>query len=413
MNKFTSILNAVFEQPQHWVSAWEKDHRSTEELITALLGNSGEVSGSNLSREILSRYARMNQAEKIAFFRYLATDLDIDPTQIRKHLARYEVKPEQAHYQAFLQAAAPKRQALIRRLNEVRTATQSLVEMRAELLSLLPQEARLAPVDLDFKHLFTAWFNRGFLVLRAINWHTPADILEKIIRYEAVHEITSWDDLRSRLQPEDRRCFAYFHPAMPDEPLIFVEVGLTQSTPDSIQSLLSEERQFIPAAAADTAVFYSISNCQAGLAGISFGNSLIKQVVTELSQELPNLKTFITLSPILGYARWLNGQHANPRELTDTEHQQWAAHYLLTAKKPSGAPLDPISRFHLGNGASMHAIHSNADISTKGQKQSLGVMVNYLYDLRHIASNHEGFAAQQKIAASNQIKHLSKQVAGG
>src|SRR6056297_2602739 len=206
--------------------------------------------------------------------------------------------PTAVTYKRLMQAGEPKRQEVIRRLNKVPGATGALVEMRADLLRHLHEAPEIGVLDLDFKHLFKSWFNRGFLVLRPISWESPAAILEKIIAYEAVHAIDSWQSLRARLEPRDRRCFAFFHPAMPDEPLIFVEVALTRGVPGSIQGLLAEPREPLPAAEADTAVFYSISNCQPGLAGISFGNSLIKQVVEDLSRELKGLKTFVTLSPI-------------------------------------------------------------------------------------------------------------------
>ena len=358
----------MFEQPQHWVSSWEKDSRNITKLVDDLLSTSGEVSGVKLSRDILNRYAEMNIDEKKTFFFYLATDLDIEPDLVREALAEYTEDPNRANYERFMLASEPKRQEFIRRLNQVRSATERLVAMRSDLLKFAKEEERLAPVDLDFKHLFSSWFNRGFLVLRAINWNTSANILEKIIQYEAVHEITSWEDLRSRLQPEDRRCFAYFHPSMPDEPLIFVEVGLTKSTPDSIQGLLNEQREIADARAATTAVFYSISNCQSGLAGISFGNFLIKHVVAELSQELPHLKTFVTLSPMPGFSNWLNSSSKRSDDLSNKDYRKLAVHYLLTAKNDKGWPLDPVARFHLGNGASIHAVHIEADTSDKGKK---------------------------------------------
>jgi len=275
-------------------------------------------------------------------------------------------------------------------------------------LSVIKDRPELGPLDVDFKHLFSSWFNRGFLVLRPISWSSPADILEKIIAYEAVHAIDSWDDLRLRLKPDDRRCFGFFHPSMPSEPLIFVEVALTKGIPNSIQALLADERDPINAADADTAVFYSISNCQTGLAGISFGNSLIKQVAADLARDLPSLSTFVTLSPIPGLNRWL----ANSDIDVDSrgQDQVLAAHYLLKAKKPDGSPLDPVARFHLGNGAKVHAVHALADTSDNGLKQSNGTMVNYLYDLAKISQNHEKFVSDQTVVASASVKSLSASV---
>jgi malonyl-CoA decarboxylase len=242
-------------------------------------------------------------------------------------------------------------------------------------------------------------------VLRPINWSSPAEILEKIIAYEAVHAIDSWDDLRRRLQPSDRRCFGFFHPAMAGEPLIFVEVALTKGIPGSVQDLLADGRDGIDAQDADTAVFYSISNCQAGLAGISFGNSLIKQVAADLSRDLPALKTFVTLSPIPGLNTWR--RNAEPALPAEADISAVAAHYLLNAKRPDGMPVDPVARFHLGNGAMVHAVHAGADLSENGMAQSNGAMVNYLYDLSRITTNHEEFVAEKSVIASADVKALS------
>jgi malonyl-CoA decarboxylase len=301
----------------------------------------------------------------------------------------------------------PPRQELIRRLNQVPGATKALVAMRADLLRLGRGDDALEALDLDFRHLFASWFNRGFLVLRPINWQSPAHILEKIIAYEAVHAIDSWEDLRLRLEPSDRRCFAFFHPAMPDEPLIFVEVALTKGVPGSIQALLAADRDLIEDEKADTAVFYSISNCQEGLASISFGNSLIKQVAADLSLELPKLSTFVTLSPIPGLARWLAAEGHDAGVLEADQLLAFAAHYLVEAKRGDGLPLDPVARFHLGNGALVHKVHGRADLSEKGLGQSHGVMVNYLYDLKRVSQNHERFATSHDVAASAEIRSQS------
>jgi malonyl-CoA decarboxylase len=408
LSKVANILAAVFERPQIWASSKGKDDRSIFDLIKALLGSSGEVSGATLARKILDRYSRMTLDDKYGFFQYLSTKLDVAPLEIRATLASYEAKPIKANYRAFMAAAEPKRQELVRRLNQVPAATGKLVAMRRDLLKFAKKDPKLGAVDLDFKHLFSSWFNRGFLVLQPINWQSPADVLEKIIQYEAVHEITSWAALRNRLQPEDRRCFAFFHPAMPDEPLIFVEVALTKGIPSSIQAVLSEKRDFVDPGQADTAVFYSISNCQSGLAGISFGNSLIKQVVTDLSRELSNLKTFVTLSPVPGFNTWLKNSKRNTDHISPEDTQKLVAHYLLTAKHHDGEPLDPVARFHLGNGAMVHTVHANADTSDKAKAQSLGAMVNYLYDLPLITANHEGFASEKKIMASAGVESLNK-----
>lgn len=406
MSFFSDLMSTVFERRYRRASEPDHSGRSIEELSQALLGNSGEVSGMTLAHHILDRYSALDDIGKRAFFGFLTTQLGIDAEAVRTSLAAFEADPTKATYRAFLAASEARRQELARRLNQVPGATGQLVEMRKDLLRLMRDTPGLAVLDLDFRHLFASWFNRGFLVLRPINWESPAEILEKIIAYEAVHEIGSWDELRLRVQPEDRRCFAFFHPTMPDEPLIFVEVALTRGVSKSVQDLLRQDRETIDAREADTAVFYSISNCQDGLAGISFGNSLIKQVVADLSRELPNLKTFVTLSPIPGLNRWAAKHGADLPNKTRKEQRQRAALYLLTAKRDDGTPYDPVARFHLGNGALVHAVHAKADTSENGISQSGGAMVNYLYDLSLISQNHERYASARTIAASTEVTAL-------
>ncbi len=300
MSRLADLLSTVFDRRYGRWGAGPTDRRPIPELTADLIGARGESSGLALARSLLGRYEALDDAAKLAFFHHLAEDMALDPARARAALDAYEASETKASYRAVMAATEPPRQELIRRLNQVPDATHALVEMRADLLRLGRDDDRLMALDLDFRHLFASWFNRGFLVLRPVNWESPARILEKIIAYEAVHAIDSWEDLRRRVEPVDRRCFALFHPAMPDEPLIFVEVALTRGIPGSVQTLLAEGRKELAEEKADTAVFYSISNCQAGLASISFGNSLIKQVVADLSLELPGLDTFVTLSPIPG-----------------------------------------------------------------------------------------------------------------
>lgn len=404
MSFLADLLSTVLERRYRASSEPDRSGRSIEELCRDLMSSSGEVSGMVLARHVLDRYAAMNDHEKKAFFSFLVSDMGINPHLMREALDAYEAEPGKASYRRVLNASEAGRQELTRRLNQVPGATGQLVEMRKDLLRLMRDAPELAVVDLDFQHLFASWFNRGFLVLRPINWESPAGILEKIIAYEAVHAIHSWDDLRGRVQPEDRRCFAFFHPTMPDEPLIFVEVALTKGVPGSVQGLLTEDRSVIAARDADTAVFYSISNCQGGLAGISFGNSLIKQVVSDLSRELPDLKSFVTLSPIPKLSRWIVETGVKLPDGTPERQRERAAYYLLNAKRPDGSPYDPVARFHLGNGALVHAVHANADTSANGIAQSGGMMVNYLYDLALISQNHERYAAAKDIAASPKVR---------
>lgn len=403
---FGGLVSTVFERRYSRAVSSDAAGRNVTELSQDLLGALGEVSGSTLARLILDKYASMEQAEKKAFFEFMLRDLEIDPVDVVETLKTYKEAPTKRSYRAYALASEPRRQELLRRLNQVPGATGRLVSMRKDLLSMIREDTSLEPLDVDFQHLFVSWFNRGFLVLRPINWSSPADILEKIIAYEAVHTIASWDDLRLRLQPEDRRCFGFFHPAMPGEPLIFVEVALTKGIPNSIQSLLADGRDPIDEDEADTAVFYSISNCQAGLAGISFGNSLIKQVAADLSRDLPGLKTFVTLSPIPGLTAWL--ERTNLKMPQDTDTRAIAAHYLLEAKRTDGLPVDPVARFHLGNGAAIHAVHADADLSENGLRQSQGAMVNYMYDLTQITANHEAFVTDKTVAASPEMRAFSE-----
>lgn len=405
MTLLADLLSTVFERRYGAPILRNLGSRPLEDLATELVGSAGETSGLSMAGEIVSRFETLNDAEKFRFFEHLATAMNIDPNAVRYTLERYENDPSKASYRAYMAASEPPRQELIRRLNRVPGATGALVRMRADLLRLGRHDPELQALDLDFRHLFASWFNRGFLVLRPISWESPAHILEKIIAYEAVHAIDSWDDLQRRLAPVDRRCFAFFHPSMPDEPLIFVEVALTKGVPGSIQDLLAEDRAALPAEDADTAVFYSISNCQAGLASISFGSSLIKQVASDLSMELAGLKTFVTLSPIPLLTRWLEAQDIPDDD--PTRIKGLAAYYLLHAKSQDGAPYDPVARFHLGNGAIVHAVHAGADISQKGQAQSGGMMVNYLYDLKKVAQNHERFATTQTVTSSSEVKSLA------
>lgn len=400
------ILSSIFERRPGRSLLAGLQGRSIESLAKELLGNQGEVSGMALAQQIMEQFDTMGDEEKGAFFAFLANDLDIEPEAVRTALSDYENNPSKSTYRRFSSVVEPRRQELVRRLNQVPGATGHLVRMRSELQRLGSEQSELQALDMDFRHLFASWFNRGFLVLRPINWESPAHILEKIIEYEAVHTIDDWDDLRRRVAPSDRRCFAFFHPAMPDDPLIFVEVALTQGIPGSIQSVLAEDREPLEADAADTAVFYSISNCQAGLAGISFGNSLIKQVAADLSAELAGLKTFVTLSPIPGMMPWAKSEDLPADPDDPNQIKRLAATYLLTAKRTDGQPVDPVARFHLGNGALVHQVHADADHSSKGMAQSAGAMVSYLYDLPNVSAHHERYATDKEIIASSFVRSL-------
>ncbi|MDJ0684883.1 MAG: malonyl-CoA decarboxylase [Alphaproteobacteria bacterium] len=416
------LLSSLFER-----RAWRPASMASapiETLCEELLSGRGEVSGMRLAAAVLESYRGLDAEGRTAFFNFLTEDLDIDAGVAETAARAYRDDRGAPSLRKLLKAAEPRRQELLRRLNCAPGATADLVAMRADLLAALTERPSFARTDLDFANLFASWFNRGFLVLRRVDWSSPAQILEKIIAYEAVHEISTWDELRRRLHPEDRRCFAFFHPAMPDEPLVFVEVALTKSTPSSIQSLLSEDRRPMAVDEATTAVFYSISNCQAGLKGVSFGNSLIKQVVSDLSAELPHLETFVTLSPAPGLAQWLAREEdeaaravkgalstALDGDLTSLRAQDaplktLAARYFLQAKRADGRPVDPVARFHLGNGAILNALHTQADTSRAGLTRSAGVMVNYLYDPARVETNHERHAHDGAVIAAGPVEAL-------
>ena len=409
MTILADLLRTIFErsEPNSNLEI-DQDNRSIIELCNALIATTSETSALLIANNVLAKYSNLSDAERLSFFQDVSTRMSIDPERVREALKNYEESPSRETYLNFSNAAEPIRQELFRRLNQPPDATQKLVEMRADLLRLGKNDAGLQAFDLDIKHLFTSWFNRGFLVLRPISWESPAHILEKIIAYEAVHAIDSWEELRRRLEPSDRRCFSFFHPAIPDEPLIFVEVALTNGTPTSIQTLLSEDREVVPIDQIDTAVFYSISNCQAGLANVSFGNFLIKQVASDLSLEFEGLKTFITLSPIPGLVKWWQKSHPSRNSDDEADLRSLAAHYLINEKLDNNLPLDPVARFHLGNGAIVEKVHANADYSENGKLQSWGCMVNYLYDLEQVTKNHEEFVSRGRVRASREIVNLAK-----
>jgi malonyl-CoA decarboxylase len=405
-----------------------------DDLCRALLSGRGEASSVALAGKVLDRYASMSTQEKREFFQVLARDFGPDSEQLEKAWAAYAQGSDTGGLRGLLRAVEPPRQELFRRLNLAPGGTGALVSLREDLVNLGNNDPALSCVEDDLIHLFYSWFNRGFLVMQRITWSTPADILERIIRHEAVHTIKGWDDLRSRLQPPDRRCYAFFHPSLVDEPLIFVEVALTSGIPGSIQDILAENRAILLPEQATTAVFYSISNCQAGLKGVSFGNFLIKQVVQDISRDVPSLKNFVTLSPAPGFGPWLKRVASDPKAagvanfdpaaLAPLQEKDWhldpalrsalrpvilslAAFYYVRARTPRGKPIDPVARFHLGNGARLERLNWLGDTSPKGLREAEGLMVNYLYDLRFIEQNHEAFANSGTVVASDEVKaHL-------
>src|SRR3954454_24336145 len=431
---FTDLLSTISERGRTLLGrgntpAIKHDAQSLAELCEALVSGAGEASGTAMARDVLDGYHDLDADGQQAFFRALVHNFGPDTAKLTKAIEDWRAKPSDDGASALHFASEPRRQELIRRLNRAPGGTNELVAMRTDLLGLIKAHPELAALDRDVSHLLSSWFNRGFLVLRRIDWSTPANILEQIIRYEAVHEIRDWDDLRRRIDPADRRCYAFFHPAMPDAPLIFVEVALTETIPSAIAPLLAVDRQPVPTDRARTAVFYSISNTQRGLGGISFGNFLIKQVVEELRRELPKLDTFVTLSPVPGFMTCLKSttdateEDRNilkllnePKWFSDPEVEAQlravleplAAHYFLKARTSKGKLIDSVARFHLGNGARLERINWVGDLSAKGLRESAGIMVNYLYRLEDIEKNHEAYANQGEIAASSAVKKLLK-----
>jgi len=383
----------------------------------------GEASGVALARRILERYAALPPQAKLDFLLTLAARFSTDTARLDAAIREYTAHPGPAAAQLLHNAAESRRQEVLRRLNFAPSGTAALLHMREDLLDFLPQHPELGEVDADFEHLFRSWFNRGFLQMRPIDWHTPAVLLETIIRYEAVHEISGWSDLRRRLDPPDRKCFAFFHPTLADDLLIFVEVALTEDVPGAIAPLLADGRTPIDPRTARTAVFYSISNCQKGLKGVSFGNFLIKQVAAELNRDFPQLRTFVTLSPVPGFMAWLRRTGPDMPLLQDLARPHWhadpalaeqlrpvlndrMAEYLLEAKNGDGRPVDPVARFHLGNGAGIEEVRWLGDTSEKGLSNGAGFMVNYLYDLDNVITNHEAFVKHGTIFASPQVRAL-------
>lgn len=426
LNQFlNSIADVGRDLWQRRSTTGRRSQDALRALCDDLLSTRGEASGIAVAREVAQTYETLDDTSRLAMFQILNEAFAPDADAINEAAQAYRDSGDLDTFLALTRSVEPPRQEFFRRLNMAPGGTRTIVSMRAHLLKLLREHPELKAVDADLRHLLGSWFNRGFLTLERIDWHSPADILERLIEYEAVHRMDGWDDLRRRLA-RDRRCFAFFHPALPGEPLIFVEVALVNGLATSVQPLLDRSGEPDDPADADTAIFYSISNCQAGLAGISFGNFLIKQVVHELARELPGLKVFSTLSPIPGFRRWVSAQ----ADLTEAEREavgrleiaDWqrnealatavrpvlmrlCARYLVEAKR-GDRPADPVTRFHIGNGARLEQINWMGDISANGIAQSAGMLCNYLYDLKTIERNHEAYANSGRVAVSSQVKKL-------
>jgi len=448
----SQMLTSVADAGRSWIKLPEAAAAPLDrarDLYRSLLSERGEASGTALARELAELYWTFDDETALGFFTQLSVDLAPNQDKLVGLAQAYATEPSTEALIALSEACEAPRQELLRRLNMAPDGTTLLVKLRERLIGLLPKHPELMPLEHDLRHLLSSWFNRGFLQIERISWRTPALILEKLIAYEAVHEIEGWGDLRRRLA-DDRRCFAFFHPALRDEPLIFVEVALVKGLSAAVQPLLAEPAPAngnrTPDAKADTAIFYSISNCQPGLRGISFGNFLIKQVVAELSAELPHLTCFSTLSPIPGFASWLRRKLAQgvPGLLSGEERKaitavagrtgakgalgsllaqpNWAtddsianalrpaltrlAALYLTRGTNGKKPTDPVAKFHLGNGARLERINWLGDRSTKGIQQSYGLMVNYRYELGEIEANHERFTRGEPVACSREIEAL-------
>ena len=436
---FSRILDSVLEAGRAILtrqrgSSGETD--ATPELIGTLCAelvmHRGEASGLALAREILDAFEALSDEGREQFFDILQRDFSTDSTLVVRAADRYGAAPSFERLDELRRATESPCLKLFRRLNMAPGGTSALVAMRGPLLGRLSERPELAATESDLRHLLIAWFNRGFLDLQLINWDSSAKVLEKIIEYEAVHEINGWEDLRNRLK-EDRRLFAFFHPAMPDDPIIFVEIALGKGSAGSIEPLIRSERPILDTASPDTATFYSISNCHKGLQGISFGNFLIKQVAADLGAEIPGIRRFETLSPVPSFRGWIEkalASHAHADGLVDelqsvrellvedrsldtvddsVRHAalKLCAHYLLNEKR-GDFPLDPVARFHLGNGAALDQIHWAADTSDVGRKRSIGLMVNYVYEEGEIEKNNEAYFAEGRVVASNGVRKLTR-----
>ncbi len=411
-NIITSVMKGTRRLNRFRSKGFGKLHNNINKAVDSVMSTSGEVSSLVYAEHLLNLIEDLDDSGLKKFLKDLLKNYDIDTKVLLKDVKNYSSNKNTENFEKIRISSEPGWIELFRRLNSSSNGTYRLVKLRERIRSLNDEE--LKTFDLRLLKLFKYWFNPSFLVLEKIDWETPANILEKIIEYEAVHEINSWDDLRARLAPIDRQCFAFFHPLIPNDPLIFVEVALTTGIPKSIQKIINLDRQEIEIEDANTAIFYSISNCHNGLLGISFGNFLIKQVASNLKRELPDLNQFMTLSPLPGFMKWMEEyspitfERCSEKNCDDEELIKNAVKYLTKSERKDGMPNDPVGRFHVGNGASLERINLNADMSEKGLSQSYGIMANYMYDLAVVEQNHEIFFKDKVVPVSKEIEALQK-----
>jgi malonyl-CoA decarboxylase len=390
-------------------------HQDIKKATESVMSTTGEVSSIAFAGHLLDLIEAETEDGLDEYLSYLLKEYDIDTDSLLKNVEAYSRDKNSTNLGLIGNSSEPRWIELFRRLNATPGGTHRLIKLRERIKTLLNDgREHLKTLDAGLLKLFKYWFNSSFLVLEKIDWSTPANVLEKIIEYEAVHEINSWNDLRARLAPNDRQCFAFFHPLIPEDPLIFVEVALTNGIPESIESVIKIDRDEIEYTKINTAVFYSISNCQDGLAGISFGNFLIKKVAHKLKQEISEIDKFVTLSPVPGLMRWME-IHAPVtyenciNKISDDENLLKKTFlYLTESNREDNLPNDPVARFHLGNGAILHKINLHGDRSKKGMSQSHGVMINYLYDLDIVEKNHELFFKNKEVVLSGEMKSLKK-----
>ena len=416
MSLFQNILSSVMKGTRRLNRLGSKSfgtlHKDINKATESVMSTTGEVSTQVYAEHLLNLIEDLDDKRLSTFLKNLLSKYDIDTKILLKNAKNYSSERNEKNYQEISNSSEPHWIELFRRLNSTPNGTYRLVKMRERIRSLNNEDFKI--LDYGLLRLFKYWFNPSFLVLERIDWETPANILEKIIQYEAVHEINSWKDLRARLAPKDRQCFAFFHPLIPNDPLIFVEVALCSGVPKSIQKIIKIDRQEIDIEEANTAIFYSISNCHNGLLGISFGNFLIKEVAKNLKRELPELNQFLTLSPLPGFMKWMEEyapitfERCSEKNCSDDELMKKAIKYLTESDRKDGMPNDPVGRFHIGNGASLERVNLDADLSEKGLLQSYGVMANYLYDLDVVEENHEIFYKNKVVPVSSEIKLKKK-----